>query len=754
MSEQCSHLVQIWGLVQGVGMRPFIYKTAKLFNLTGFVKNKGASVIIHISGEKNDITDFINMITLYPPSNARIEGMQETPLETKDYSDFSILNSSADQNHQGLILPDLSVCEDCLMDIKNSGDRRFQYAFTNCTNCGPRYSIISNLPYDRINTSMKPFPMCSKCKVQYENPEDRRFHAQPNCCPHCGPQYRLLHNNGIEVPCENSISKTTQLLKEGKIIAIKGIGGYHLVCDAMNKNAIKNLRHRKNRPDKPFAIMGSNIGAVKKICTVSSLEEEILSNSKRPIVLLHKSIDTKLPELVAPRLIRYGVMLPYSPLHHLIFDDSLQYLIMTSGNISGMPICYKDTDALTNLNKVADYFLIHNREIMTPVEDSVVRVLDHDMLISRCGRGYAPTALSLNSRHEILALGGQQKCSICIVHKGYAHVSQYLNTLNNMDACNEYIQVIKRLSALLKSEFPFVAHDLNPDYFSTEYSKKLVKENLAIQHHHAHMVGCMAEHNITEDVIGIIYDGTGLGTDGAVWGGEFLIGARTSFKRVGHLAYVPLQGGDSVIKEPWKCASSYLYSLNISTDSYLPNIDNLKLEILSKALQNRINCFNSSSMGRLFDCISALILHRTHITYDAQAAIELESILDSNISDNYHFAIDESESDETLIIGYKDIIEGVLADLGDDKPVSTISAKFHNTICKATIACAVKIRKKYDINNIVLSGGVFENTYLLKSILHGLREYSFNVYFNQQVPINDGGLSFGQAAAAASMIGR
>jgi len=389
---------------------------------------------------------------------------------------------------------------------------------------------------------------------------------------------------------------------------------------------------------------------------------------------------------------------------------------------------------------------------MTPVDDSVVKIVDNDVLISRCGRGYSPAAIALDTKNEIIALGGEQKTSVCIVHKGTAHISQYLGELSNIESCNEYIQVTKRLANILKTEPKIVAHDLHPDYFTTQLASKLDKEKIAIQHHHAHMAGCIAEHGLTNNVIGIIFDGTGMGTDGNVWGGELFIGTRAKYQRVGHLKYCTLQGGNLAIKEPWRCAVSYLYSLNIDSLSYFPEIDKQKIDTIKKALQYKINCFESSSMGRLFDCIAALVLHRTHITYDAQAAIELESILDATVTDKYDFSIKESAIDGTLIISYKQIIEGVLTDINEGKATSYISTKFHNTIYKATIVCVIKLRKIYNINDVVLSGGVFENTYLLTITIEELKNQGFNVYYNKQVPLNDGGLSFGQAAVAASIL--
>ena len=562
MNEAPSLLIQIHGIVQGVGMRPFLYKTAKFFHLTGYVKNKGASVFLIICGEQRAMDGFLYELKNNPPPNAVIHNIIVIPQGKAYFQDFRILHSQEDDEMQGCLLPDLAVCGDCLEDIRNRHDRRFAYAFTNCTNCGPRYSIIKELPYDRINTSMRSFSMCHKCSEEYKEPENRRFHAQPNCCPACGPRYSLATWDGTQVYCENPIDKTKQLLKEGKIVAIKGIGGYHLVCNAEDQLAIATLRSRKKRPHKPFAIMASKIEDVEEICTVSQREKEVISNNKRPIVLLNKRKDALLPVSIAPKIKQYGVMLPYTPLHYLLFEDSLKYLVMTSGNISGMPICYKDEDALEQLKEVADFFLIHNREIMTPIDDSVVRVFKEDALLSRCGRGYAPMTLPLDSPVELLALGGNQKASLCFVHNKLAHISQYLGELRFLNACNEYTLVIDRLSHLLNATPQVMVHDLHPNYYSSQYAKKQEMTTIAVQHHHAHMAGCMAEHGFYGDGIGIVFDGTGMGDDGTIWGGEFLVGNRSQFKRVGHLEYVTLQGVDSAIEQPWKCALSYLYMIN------------------------------------------------------------------------------------------------------------------------------------------------------------------------------------------------
>ncbi|WMI79980.1 carbamoyltransferase HypF [Anaerotignum sp. MB30-C6] len=751
MCQRRSFLIEVNGIVQGVGMRPFIYKLAQSLNLCGYVKNKGASVVIVASAEQQVIEKFLYELKSNPPPNANIYDINILPYSDENLQDFKILDSSEDQQRRGFLLPDLAVCNDCLENIRNPQDRRYNYAFTNCTNCGPRYSILKDLPYDRENTSMKLFAMCPECGKEFKNPEERRFHAQPNCCPVCGPKYILRDSHGELVDCESPIKNAKELLKKGKILAIKGIGGYHLVCNAQDENAVANLRDRKKRPHKPLAIMVSRMEDVKGICIIGRKEEEAISNNKRPIVLLKKSSNCPLPEVIAPKLNQYGVMLPYTPLHYLLFDDTLKYLVMTSGNISGMAICYKDKDALEHLNQVADYFLLHNREIMTPIDDSVVRVFGDEVLISRCGRGYAPMALPLDTPYEILSLGGNQKASICFTHKKVAHISQYLGELNFLDTCNEYTAVVNRLAGLLKASPQVVVHDLHPNYFSTKYAKRLEKEVLIVQHHHAHMAGCMAEHGFTGDGIGVIFDGTGVGIDGNIWGGEFFVGSRSKFKRVAHLENVTLQGIDSAIEEPWKCALSYLYTINEKLDSYFSDVDHWQSMIIEKALENRVNCFQSSSMGRLFDCIAALTLQRSRISYEAQAAMELESVVDATITDEYCFSIFEGD-DGTFIMGYQSILMGVLQDIKNQQPISVISTKFHNTICKATIACACKIRDKFDLNYIFLSGGVFENSYLLKNMVFGLEQWGFHVFFNKKTPLNDGGLSFGQASVAASIL--
>ena len=442
-------------------------------------------------------------------------------------------------------------------------------------------------------------------------------------------------------------------------------------------------------------------------------------------------------------------MLPYTPLHHLLFYEQLKYLVMTSGNISGMSISYRDEDALERLKDVTDYFIVHDREILTPVDDSLVRVVDGNELISRNARGYTPTAIKIESEREIIATGAEQKSSLCLVHKGYAHSSQYLGNLEDMSVYEEYLELAKRMKLILDPGTQIIAHDLHTGYFSTQWAIEQSNLKIPIQHHHAHMAACIAEYNLRQDAIGIIYDGTGLGADGAIWGGEFFVGTIGKYTRVGQWKYVKLQGGDSAIREPWRTAASYLYAIGTQESKYLYNVNNQDFRTVQNSIKHNLNCFESSSIGRLFDCVAALVLQRTHITYDAQGPIELESAIEQDVSELYPYAIEEKG--EKLIIGYEGIILGILEDLKYGKGASYISAKFHNTVCEATVECTCKIRCRFPIDNIVLGGGVFENVYLLKKIIQGLKKHSFHIYYNRKVPVNDGGVAFGQAAIAAKV---
>jgi len=742
--------IEISGIIQGVGFRPFIYRTAMKYDLLGFVRNDGAMVIIDIEGNKEHIDAFIKDVRRDAPDIALIESIHTRQMPLAGYTLFNIEKSGHSIETKAFISPDIAVCEGCIQELADNNARRYRYPFTNCTACGPRYSILKALPYDRENTTMSVFDMCESCKTEYAQEKDRRFYAQTNCCPHCGPAATLLNKDHENIGGDDPIIKAVSLLKQGKIIAFKGIGGYHLCCDAQSSEAVRILRRRKKRPDRPLAVMARDILAVKEACEVSAAEEAILTGTRRPIVLLRKRTFAPLSDEIAPAQKTFGIMLPYTPLHVLLFQDVLEYLVMTSGNVSGMPICYRDCDAFSELQGIADYFLVHNRDIQVPVDDSVVRIVNGKEMVSRCGRGYAPATLPLKTRQSIIALGAEQKASVTLVQNGYGTLSQYLGELKTYEALSVYEHVIGHLKALLNISHTTVAYDINADYLSSQYAEKQTGEHIAVQHHHAHMASCMAEHGLVHDVIGVIYDGTGLGMDGAVWGGEFFVGNMEAYTRAAQWKYATLQGGDLAVKQPWRCAVCYLNGANVNAYKVLKNIDENKISVVNNALKEGIMCCQSSSMGRLFDAVAAIIGLRDEITYDAQAAIELEAVAEPIVTDCYDYQLEPDA--EQLVVSYDGIIRGIVEDMSSGVETGQISAKFHNTVIAATIHCVCRIRDKTGLYDVVFSGGVFENQYLLLGLIRELKALGFKVYHNQRVPINDGGVSFGQAAVTAAIL--
>lgn len=757
--DNIRYIIKIYGIVQGVGFRPFVYNKAKDFKIFGWVENVGGALVIDCTGTRANIKHFIEAIVKKPPSLAKIEKVQCTFMKNElsfdelvNNSNFIIKKSANDKNQTKFVSPDAAACPKCLEDIQRKGTSRYRYAFTNCTECGPRYSIIKALPYDRPYTTMQAFTMCRDCQKEYDDPISRRFHAQPNCCAKCGPKLFLTESNGEQIQCEDAIKEAVKLLEEGKILAIKGLGGFHLVCNGRNEQAINALRNRKHRRDKPLALMAKDIEVVKEICHLSEKEKQVLISNKRPIVILKKKAASILPEGIAPKQNKLGIMLPYTPLHQLLFNEKLNLLIMTSGNISGMPIEYKNEEAVAHLSKVADYFLMHDRDIYIPADDSVVRVIQGVEAVIRRGRGYTPYAVKTETKKQIIAVGGEQKNTICVSKNGYTYLSQYLGDLEEFNCYENFKYVLRHFTNLFDINAELLVHDIHPAYLSTKYAKEQNLKRMEVQHHHAHMVSCMAEHSIYDAVIGVIFDGTGFGLDGAVWGGEFFIGNRESFKRAGHLEYVSIQGGEQAIKEPWRCAVSYLQAIGNDPSEIIQGLEVEKIEVVKQALDLGLNCFFSSSIGRLFDAVAALIGVRNNITYDGQAAIELENIIKEKVEESYSWNIEKRNG--VFLIKYKDIIEGILKDIQRKELVSKISAKFHNSVSEASCALVCELRETEGINKVVLSGGVFENQYLLRKVYESLVERGFQVFHNEQIPINDGGLSFGQLHAVSAIMER
>jgi hydrogenase maturation protein HypF len=717
-------------------------------------------VEIEVEGKTEEINNFVSNVKKKLPPLARIEKMEVNQLPLIGYKGFFIKKSIVkEENSFVLVSPDISICEDCLQELFDPHNRRFHYPFINCTNCGPRFTIIKDIPYDRKKTTMNNFKMCSLCQVEYDDIEDRRYHAQPNACADCGPQMSLYQNK-IKLEGIDPIEKAVKLLKEGKIGAIKGLGGFHLACDATNNKAVVRLRSLKNREAKPFALMSPDLEKINKYCEVNKKEEEWLINKSRPIVLLKKKKNNLISPLVAPNNNYLGVMLPYTPLHYLLLKDNFIALIMTSGNITDQPIIGDNLEALEKLDGLVDFFLSYNRDIFNRCDDSVLKIINGDNVFFRRSRGFVPHPIILDFKlKEVLALGGELKNTISFSKENYIFLSQYLGDLKSVETLEFFKESITSFKKMFRVKPEIIACDLHPDYLSTQYAEEIkVKEGLKVvkvQHHHAHIVSCMAENNIKKKVIGVAYDGTGYGDDGNIWGGEFLLCDFKKYFRAGHLKYYPLPGGDKAIVEPWRMAYSYLYSIygggpkakTLDID-FNRRMDYDKLSIIEKMIDKNINSPLTSSCGRLFDAASSLIGIRDEISYEGQAAMELESFCAPGITERYKFSIYKEE--EKFIINPQEIFIDIIKDLKEGIDKKVMAAKFHNTVAEFTVDLCGKIRKDTGINEIALSGGVFQNKYLTEKVVFLLEDKGFKVYIQRKVPPNDGGISLGQAVVAGS----
>jgi len=744
----------IKGIVQGVGFRPFIYQLAHDFSLNGWVLNSSRGVIIEAEGTTDDVNGFIKEIETKSPPLALIESIECEILPPAGYESFIIKSSLQEDKKFLLISPDISICDDCLRELFDSKDRRYRYPFINCTNCGPRFTIIEDIPYDREKTTMKKFKMCERCQKEYDDPANRRFHAQPNACADCGPSLELVGSERAIIKCKDPVMETIELLKEGHIVAIKGLGGFHLACDAQNDEAVSRLRERKRRFGKPLAVMMSDIDTVKKHCFVNEKEEKLLLSYRRPIVLLKMFPSSTISDLVAPNNTYLGAMLPYTPLHCLILKESNMVLVMTSGNLSEEPIAFENDEAMERLGDIADYFLLHDRGIYSRYDDSVARVSDGKEVMIRRARGYAPFPIHLPFELKpVLACGPELKNTFCLTKGKYAFVSQHIGDMENMETLEHFEETLALYKRLFRIEPEIVAYDLHPEHLSTKFAKSLKGvELVGVQHHHAHTVGCMVENGIEDKVIGVSFDGTGYGTDGTIWGGEFLIADWKGFERYAHLRYVPMPGGEMAIKKPYRMALGYLYNLFGSNFGdfnmgFLKGLDEIELRNIKVQLNKGLNSPTTSSCGRFFDAVSALIGLCDVVDYEGQAAIELEMTAKEGIDEGYDYSLEKSQS-SPLIVDTKPIIEGIIDDLKNGLSNSVISAKFHNTIAAFVIAVCDRAREEKGINKVVLSGGVFENLFLSNKLIQKLRNDDFEVYPQKKVPCNDGGISLGQAVIA------
>lgn len=752
--------IKIRGIVQGVGFRPFIYSLANRHRLNGFVFNDTEGVVVEAEGRESILEKFLSDIKKKSPSLSRIEEIHIKELPPAGYRRFVIKPSAQREKKFVLISSDITTCEKCLKELFDPEERRFGYPFLNCINCGPRFTIIKDIPYDRDKTTMGKFKMCNTCQSEFDNPLNRRFHTQPNCCRECGPHLSLLDSKGRKVTTEPPVSRTCELLRKGKILAIKGLGGFHLACDAVNPESVSNLRQRKMREEKPFAIMVKDIMTVKSFCEVNRSEETLLLSRRRPIVLLRKKKSCLIADEVAPKQNYLGVMLPYTPLHHLLFSQ-LSVLVMTSGNLSNEPITYRNEEALHRLRDIADYYLVHNRDIHIRCDDSVTRVFEKREMLIRRSRGYVPEPIEFPFKRQILACGAELKNTFCLTMDGYAFLSYYIGDLENLETLQAFEKGIRHFRKLFSIEPRVIAYDLHPEYLSTKYAKQVLENNpglvgIPVQHHHAHIASCMADNEIKGKVIGVAFDGLGYGTDGNLWGGEFLLADLKNFQRIGHLQYIPMPGGAQAVKEPWRMAVACLYQ--IYGDDFpglelnlIKMFDKRRLETIAKMLSKKINSPLTSSIGRLFDAVSSLLGICNSVKYEGQAAIELEMAIKSvqgarNEVESYNYKIEKRG--QVYIIDPILTIKGVLKDLQRKTPVSVISEKFHNTIAGIIINMCKKIGKETKLNRVVLSGGVFQNMFLLRKTVTQLRAEDFKVYTHHRVPTNDGGISLGQAVIA------
>lgn len=774
--------IHVRGVVQGVGFRPFVYQAATSAHLRGWVANTSAGVEIEIHGDAPSLDAFLRTLERQPPPLARIDDIsfeEIAPDTSISAAGFEIRSSLSLEGAFQPISPDISICPDCLRELFDPTDRRYRYPFINCTNCGPRLTIVQDIPYDRPRTTMRAFPMCDECAREYADPLDRRFHAQPVACPKCGPHVWLAssgaQSSNTSVPTVESgalnlerdyaaISQARVLLAQGAIIAVKGLGGFHLACDATNEAAVTELRQRKGRVDKPFALMFSDLETVARHCYVDSAERAQLESRERPIVLLKRRPESNIVPGVAPSLMHTGAMLPYTPLHYLLLAGSSKQqagseqpaLVMTSGNLSEEPIATDNEEARSRLAGLADYILLHNRDIAVRADDSVVRVYRSELYPIRRSRGYAPLSLALPFNvPPLLATGPELKNTFCVARERYAFLSHHIGDMQNFETLESFEQGVKHFEHIFRIEPRLIAYDLHPDYSATCYAlERAEREGLpavGVQHHHAHIASCMAENGLAEQarVIGVAFDGTGWGDDGTIWGGEFLIAGYNGYDRVCHLANVAMPGGDKAVCEPWRMALAWLQYSGVEWSDDLPPTRSRsaqELSVVSHQIEHRLNAPLTSSMGRLFDAVAALIGVRTVVNYEAQAAIELEALADTEEEGRYGFDLNGD------IVDAAPVVQRVVADLRAGESAGKISARFHNGIADMVVRVCTRERGRQGLNQVVLSGGVWQNMTLLERTVAQLEQSGFKVHVHHRVPANDGGVSLGQAIIAARSV--
>lgn len=751
--------VRVRGIVQGVGFRPFVYGLAVRSALTGWVRNTSSGVEIVINGSDDLLQAFVETLSTQPPPLARIDSLTTEKIPPDQFTDFQILESKADPNDFIPVSPDMTICPDCRRELFDPGDRRYRYPFINCTNCGPRFTIVKDIPYDRPLTTMAEFPMCPACGAEYHDPLNRRFHAQPVACPECGPKIWFEVGGQNTAENESALQQAREWLRDGKIIAVKGLGGYHLACDASNPAAVEELRRRKKRSDKPFALMAFDLDQIEQHCAVSEAERSLLTSSQHPIVLLPWKPASSVAPAAAPLQKTLGFMLPYTPLHLLLLEPAEGFptaLVMTSGNLSEEPIAYRDGEAHARLDPLADAFLQHNRGIHMRVDDSVARVHHSRPYLLRRARGYAPDPIQLPlENHPLLAAGAELKNAFCLTRQRYAFLSHFIGDMENYETLISFEEGIRHYERLFRIRPEAVAADLHPDYLATRYAVKRAEEEslplFQIQHHHAHLAACLADNgwNHDEPAIGVSFDGTGLGTDQAIWGSEFLVGGYQGYQRAAHLKYVPLPGGDAAVRKVARMALAHLWAAGLDWEPELEPVKALCSEeraALISQLTHGLNAPPTSSMGRLFDAAAAVIGVRQNATYEGQAAIELEMLADPDETGLYSFAF------ENGIIDPAPMWQALLRDWHAGESQNKMSARFHNGVAQTTLEVCAAIRQNCGSNVVALSGGVWQNMYLLEKSRELLENAGFNVLTHRQVPANDGCIALGQAVVAGRQL--
>ncbi len=745
----------IRGAVQGVGFRPFVYRLATSLQLQGWVKNTSQGVFIEVEGPNSQLREFQRRLRLEKPPRAMIQSMESSVLDPEGYSSFCILESEEGASRKTvLILPDIATCPECLQDILTPGNRRYRYPFTNCTNCGPRYSIIQAVPYDRRNTTMRHFRMCAQCQAEYEDPGDRRFHAQPNACLECGPRLELWDCSGFCLSRDHdALLDAGEKIRKGEIVAVKGLGGFHLMADARNEEAVRLLRQRKQREEKPFALMMPSLEVIMKSCEVSSGEEILLTSPESPIVLLRRkaSSHSDLCAAIAPRNPWLGVMLPYTPLHHLLMRELNFPVIATSGNLSDEPICTDEREALDRLGQLVDSFLVHNRPIARHVDDSIVRILLDRELVLRRARGYAPLPVSLNvSGPPLLAVGAHLKNCIAVGIESNVFVSQHIGDLETPQAFRAFQEVVRSFQSLYEFVPEQVVCDLHPDYLSTRYAAESGIPSEPVQHHYAHVASCMAENQLEGEVLGVSWDGTGYGPDQTIWGGEFLRVNEEDYFRWAHFRTFPLPGGDRAVKEPRRTALGLLYAMagaDALEHEDLPPFQNFSapdLHTLKIALKRRVNTPFTSSAGRLFDAAASLAGLRQTVRFEGQAAMELEFSTEGIKTEEAYPITLLQNGQLPWIIDWTPLFAALIADQRHQVPMNLMAVRFHNALVESIL----KVAERAGLERVALTGGCFQNRYLTEKAVLRLRKAGFRPYWHQRIPPNDGGIALGQIFAS------